>query len=175
MGSPVLMCRYSRDAGVLPVPGLRGDTTHPRERVPAFTQRRVVCNGSSRSCTKQTKQCARVEAPCGCGDPTGMAPWPPRRLTSNLRRYKLTVLRPSSTFSRVQGTTGTVVGEQVVVNRVRLAEGAVAAVLSREPHEPNVHSREDEDKFFAAITEVERGNLLSHELVLEKIRKYGGA
>lgn len=103
--------------------------------------------------------------------------WHPGRRDASPRTFGVTNL-PSCALvalSAVQGTTGTVVGEQVVVNRVRLAEGAVAAVLSREPHEPNAHSREDEDKFFAAITEVERGNLLSPELVLEKIRKYGGA
>jgi len=52
----------------------------------------------------------------------------------------------------------------------------VVAVLSREPGEPGepfVPSHEDEDELRAAITEVECGDFLSAEQVLESIRMYG--
>ena len=73
----------------------------------------------------------------------------------------------------MQVTTGTVVGGKIVVEGVALAEGAVVAVLSREPGEPFVPSHEDEDELRAAITEVEGGDFLSAEQVLESIRMYG--
>jgi hypothetical protein len=73
----------------------------------------------------------------------------------------------------MQVTTGTVVGGKIVVEGVPLAEGAVVAVLSREPDEPFVLSHDDEDELLAAIAEVEGGNFLTAEQVLESIRKHG--
>jgi hypothetical protein len=73
----------------------------------------------------------------------------------------------------MQITTGTVVGGKIVVEGIPLAEGAVVAVLSREPDEPFVLSHDDEDELLAAIAEVECGKFLTAEQVLESIRKYG--
>jgi hypothetical protein len=73
----------------------------------------------------------------------------------------------------MQVTTGTVVGGKIVVEGVPLAEGAVVAILSREPDEPFVLSHGDEDELLAAISEVEGGDFLSAEQVLESIRKFG--
>lgn len=73
----------------------------------------------------------------------------------------------------MQVTTGTVVGGKVIVEGVSLAEGAVVAVLSLEPNEPFVLSLEDEDELLAAIAEIEAGDFLSAEQVLESIRKHG--
>lgn len=73
----------------------------------------------------------------------------------------------------MQVTTGTVVGGKVIVEGVSLAEGAIVAVLSREPNEPFVLTHEDEDELLAAIAEIERGDFLSAEQVLESIRQYG--
>jgi hypothetical protein len=73
----------------------------------------------------------------------------------------------------MQITTGTVVGGKIVVEGIPLAEGAVVAVLSREPDEPFVLSHDDEDELLAAIAEVEGGKFLTAEQVLESIRKYG--
>jgi hypothetical protein len=73
----------------------------------------------------------------------------------------------------MQVTTGTVVGGKIVVEGVPLAEGAVVAILSREPDEPFVLSHEDECALLAAISEVDGGDFLSAEQVLESIRKFG--
>lgn len=73
----------------------------------------------------------------------------------------------------MQVTTGTVVDGKIVVEGVPLAEGAVVAVLSRAPDEPFVLSHEEEDALLAAIGEVEGGDFLSADQVLESLRKYG--
>lgn len=73
----------------------------------------------------------------------------------------------------MQVTTGTVVGGKVVVEGVPLVEGSVVAVLSREPDEQFALSAEDEDELLAAIAEIERGEFVSPEVLLESLRKYG--
>lgn len=73
----------------------------------------------------------------------------------------------------MQVTTGTVVGGKVVVGDVPLVEGAVVAVLSREPGEPVALSAQDEEELLAAIAEIERGEFVSPEELLESLRKYG--
>lgn len=92
---------------------------------------------------------------------------------SDVRPHTGVRQRPSSNIRRMQVTTGTVIGGKIVVEGVPLVEGAVVTVLSREPDEPFVLSYEDEDELLAAITEVEGGDFLSAEQVLESIRKYG--
>jgi hypothetical protein len=73
----------------------------------------------------------------------------------------------------MQVTTGTVIGGKIVVEGVPLVEGAVVTVLSREADEAFVLSHEDEEELLAAITEVEGGDFLSADQVLESIRKHG--
>ena len=73
----------------------------------------------------------------------------------------------------MQVTTGTVIGGKVVVEGFPLAEGSVVTVLSREPEEPFVLSAEDEDVLVAAIAEIENGEFVSAEELLESLRKYG--
>jgi hypothetical protein len=73
----------------------------------------------------------------------------------------------------MQVTTGTVVGGKVVVEGVSLVEGSVVAVLSREPEEPFTLSAEDEDELLAAMAEIERGEFVSADALLESLRKYG--
>ena len=72
----------------------------------------------------------------------------------------------------MQVTTGTVVGGKVVVEGVPLVEGSVVAVLSREPDEQLALSVEDEEELLCAIAEIERGEFISPELLLESLRKY---
>lgn len=93
--------------------------------------------------------------------------------SSKVLPLKGTAQRQSSSIRRMQVTTGTVVGGKVIVEGVSLAEGTIVAVLSREPNEPFVLTHEDEDELLAAIAEIEGGNFLSAEQVLESIRKYG--
>ena len=73
----------------------------------------------------------------------------------------------------MQITTGTVVGGKIVVEGVQLAEGATVTVLSRDPDEAFVLSRDDEDELLAAMSEVDGGNFLSADQVLESIRQFG--
>lgn len=78
-----------------------------------------------------------------------------------------------STILPMQVTTGTVVGGKVVVEGVPLVEGSVVAVLSREPDEPLSLSAQDEDELLAAVAEIERGEFVSPDELLESLRKYG--
>jgi hypothetical protein len=73
----------------------------------------------------------------------------------------------------MQVTTGIVVGGKVVVEGVPLVEGSVVAVLSREPDESFALSPEDEDELLAAVAEIERGEFVSADVLLESLRKYG--
>jgi len=72
----------------------------------------------------------------------------------------------------MQVTTGTVINGKVVVGDVPLMEGAVVAVLSREPGEPMALSAQDEEELLAAIAEIERGQFISSSELLESLRKY---
>ena len=73
----------------------------------------------------------------------------------------------------MQVTTGIVVGGKVVVEGVSLVEGSIVAVLSRKPEEPFILSSEDEDELLAAMAEIERGEFVSSDELLESLRKYG--
>jgi len=73
----------------------------------------------------------------------------------------------------MQVTTGTVIGGKVVVEGVPLVEGSVVAILSREPEEPFTLSTEDENELLSAMAEIERGEFVSADKLLESLRKYG--
>lgn len=64
----------------------------------------------------------------------------------------------------MQVTTGIVVGGKVVV------EGSAVAVLSREPDDSFTLSPEDE--LLAAMAEIESGEFVSADVLLESLRKY---
>lgn len=70
-------------------------------------------------------------------------------------------------------TLGTVVGGKVVVEGPGLDEGAVVAVLSRDATGSFTLSAQDEQELLAAIAEIERGEFVSAETLLEDLRKYG--
>ena len=73
----------------------------------------------------------------------------------------------------MQVTTGTVVGGKVVVEGVPLVEGSLVAVLSREADEPLALSAEDEAELLAAMAEIDRGEFVSAEELLESLRTFG--
>lgn len=73
----------------------------------------------------------------------------------------------------MQFITGTVVEGKIVVEGVPLVEGSVVAVLSQGPNEQFAMSAEDEEELLAAIAEIERGEFVSPEVLLESLRKYG--
>ena len=70
-------------------------------------------------------------------------------------------------------TLGTVVGGKVVVEGASLDEGSVVAVLSRDPDGSFTLSAQDEQELLASIAEIERGEFVSAERLLEDLRKYG--
>ena len=70
-------------------------------------------------------------------------------------------------------TLGTVVGGKVVVEGADLDEGAVVAVLSRDPDGSFTLSAQDEQELLAAIAEIERGEFVTAGTLLEDLRKYG--
>lgn len=73
----------------------------------------------------------------------------------------------------MQVALGTVVNGQIVVEGVPLVEGAVVAVVSRGPDERFALSAEDEAELVAAIAEVERGEFISADELLESLKKFG--
>ena len=70
-------------------------------------------------------------------------------------------------------TLGTVVGGKVVVEGAGLDEGAVVAVLSRDPDGSFTLAAQDEQELLAAIAEIERGEFVTAGTLLEDLRKYG--
>jgi len=73
----------------------------------------------------------------------------------------------------MQLVTGTVVNGKVVIEGVPLEEGAVVAVLARGADEPFALSEQQENELLAAMEEIERGDFVSLDELLESLRKYG--
>ena len=73
----------------------------------------------------------------------------------------------------MQVATGTVVNGKVVVEGVPLEEGAVVAVLARGADEPFTLSATQENDLLAAMAEIERGEFVTLDQLLEGLRKYG--
>ena len=73
----------------------------------------------------------------------------------------------------MQVTKGTVVGGMVVVEGAPLAEGAVVAVLSALTDEAFMLSERDEDELLAAMAEIERGEFVTAQEMLESLSKHG--
>ncbi len=72
-------------------------------------------------------------------------------------------LQPTSTQYHLpmQVAIGTVVGGNVVVNRLDLADGEIVTVLTQEPEEEVHLSPEDEADLLDAIAEADRGDTIS--------------
>ena len=73
----------------------------------------------------------------------------------------------------MQVTTGTVVGGKIVVEGVPLVEGSIVAVLSRVTEEPFTLSPEEENELLAAMVDIESGEFVPADELLESLRKYG--
>lgn len=67
--------------------------------------------------------------------------------------------------------TGTVIGGKVVLNGDSFAEGAVVTILARDDDETFVASPEQEAELLSAIAELERGDSISSEQLLERLRR----
>jgi hypothetical protein len=68
---------------------------------------------------------------------------------------------------------GTVVGGKVVVEGEALREGSTVAVLLREEEEAFELTSEEEDELLESIAEIERGDFISGEQLLERLRRFG--
>jgi len=68
-------------------------------------------------------------------------------------------------------TIGTVVNGKVVVEGAPLPEGAVVAVLARGADEPFRLTSADEEELLAAMAEIERGEFVTLDQLLETLPK----
>ena len=69
--------------------------------------------------------------------------------------------------------TGTVVDGKVVVEGETLAEGETVTVLLREKTETFELTPKDESEILRSIAEIERGEFVSGEQLLERLRRFG--
>lgn len=67
--------------------------------------------------------------------------------------------------------TGTVVGGKVILSGDSFAEGAVVTILARDDDETFVASPEQEAELLSAIAEIECGDSISSEQLLERLRR----
>lgn len=69
--------------------------------------------------------------------------------------------------------TGKIVGGKVVLEGEPLAEGSVVTVVAREDDETFDVSPDEEQALLSAITQAERGEVVSWEKIREQLRRYG--
>jgi len=81
--------------------------------------------------------------------------------------------RRRSNISTMKVATGTVVDGKVVVEGETLAEGATVTVLLREDQEAFELTAEEEAELLESMAEIERGEFVSGEQLLERLRRFG--
>ncbi len=69
--------------------------------------------------------------------------------------------------------TGTVVGGKVVVEGETLTDGETVTVLLREDEEAFDLTLEEEEELLGSIAEIERGEFISGEQLLDRLRRFG--
>lgn len=69
--------------------------------------------------------------------------------------------------------TGIVLDGKVVVEGEALAEGSTVTVLLPEDDEAFQLSPEDEEELLESIAQIERGEFVSGEQLLERLRRFG--
>src|SRR5436305_10466138 len=77
------------------------------------------------------------------------------------------------TIGAMQVATGTVVNGKIVVEGVSLTEGAVVAVVTRGADESFSLTETQEDELLAAMAEIERGEYVTLEELLQSLPKLG--
>jgi hypothetical protein len=90
----------------------------------------------------------------------------------------ITSVRRQLHFSRgkiiaMKVATGTVVDGKVVVEGETLAEGETVTVLLRENSETFELTPEEEGEILESIAAIERGEFISGEQLLERLRRFG--
>ena len=73
----------------------------------------------------------------------------------------------------MQVATGTVVNGKIVLEGVSLAEGAVVAVVTRGADEVFSLTEAQENELLAAMAEIERGEYVTLEELLQSLPKHG--
>lgn len=74
-------------------------------------------------------------------------------------------------MERMQVATGTVVNGKVIVEGFPLKEGSLVAVLARGADEPFRLTAADEEELLSAMSEIERGEFVTLEQLLDSIPK----
>ena len=67
--------------------------------------------------------------------------------------------------------TGTVIDGKVVIEGVSLAEGSTITVLLRGDDETFELSAEDEEALLKSVAEIERGEFITGEQLIERLRR----
>jgi hypothetical protein len=73
----------------------------------------------------------------------------------------------------VKVTTGIVIDGKVVVEGESLAEGSTVTVVLRSDEEAFELTPEEEDELLDSIAQIERGEFVSGEQLLERLRRFG--
>lgn len=73
----------------------------------------------------------------------------------------------------MQVTTGTVVDGKIVLEGVSLSEGSVVAIVARGADEGFSLTRAEEDELLAAMAEIERGEYVTLEDLLQSLPRSG--
>ena len=89
-----------------------------------------------------------------------------------VRRHK-TRSAPRRSILSMKVATGTVVDGKVVVEGETLAEGSTVTVVLREDDETFELTPEDEAELLESIAAIERGEFISGEQLLERLRRFG--
>jgi hypothetical protein len=69
--------------------------------------------------------------------------------------------------------TGTVIDGKVVVEGAALAEGTTVTVMLRDDEETFTLSADDELELLESIAAIERGDFISGDELLERLRRFG--
>ena len=78
-----------------------------------------------------------------------------------------------SIITAMKVATGTVIDGKVVVEGESLAEGTKVTVVLREDEESFELTPEEEAELLASIAEIERGEYITGEELLERLRRFG--
>jgi hypothetical protein len=79
----------------------------------------------------------------------------------------------SGTIGTMQVATGTVVNGKIVVEGVSLTEGEVVAIVTRGADESFSLTETQENELLAAMAEIEGGEFVTLEELLQSLPKYG--
>ncbi len=90
----------------------------------------------------------------------------------DVRRH-MTRSAPRGNILSMKVATGTVVDGKVVVEGEALAEGSTVTVVLREDNETFELTSEDEAELLESIAAIERGEFISGEQLLERLRRFG--